>query len=71
MRSARNCQKQKDEPEQVPEHLRQLYDETARGRPRTEQEAIARLLIEFSDVFSKDADDLGLTHLTEHAIDSY
>ena len=69
-RSARDCQKQKDEPEQVPEHLRQLYDETARGRPAAEQGAIARLLIEFSDVFSKNADDLGLTHLTEHVIDT-
>ena len=59
-----------DKQEQVPQHLQALYDRTAKGRPPTEKAAIARLLTEFSDVFSKDSDDLGLTHLTEHVIDT-
>ena len=54
----------------VPDHLQQLYQEAADGRDASQRAQIAALLERFSGVFSKNSEDLGLTHLTEHAIDT-
>ncbi|CAC5386996.1 unnamed protein product [Mytilus coruscus] len=54
----------------VPPHLEKLYKEAANGRTNDEQNAIGSLLYTFSSAFSKSDTDLGLTHLTEHVIDT-
>ena len=54
----------------VPDHLQRLYEDASADCPRGEQEVIAKLLIDFQDVFSRDEYDLGLTHLTEHVIET-
>ena len=54
----------------VPSHLKNLYEEAAEKRSKTEQEAIAELLQKYSTAFSAREKDLGLTHLTEHAINT-
>ena len=53
---------------EVPEHLSTLYNKTAAGLGDHEKDRVARLLCKFSDIFSRDEWDLGLTHLTSHAI---
>ena len=57
-------------PHQVPEHLKKLYEDSAEGKTDYEKQIIAGLLVKFQNSFSKDEWDLGLTHLTEHAIDT-
>ena len=54
--------------EKVPEHLLMLYEDTISTRPEDEHEAIAKLLIENQDCFSRNEYDLGRTHLVEHTI---
>ena len=54
----------------IPDHLQELFDQTSDGRSHTEQVAIAGLLLDFSDVFSKDGNDLGRTNTAEHVIDT-
>ncbi|CAC5421845.1 unnamed protein product [Mytilus coruscus] len=43
---------------------------TKKGRSEKEQEAIANLLHKYATAFSAHETDLGLTHLTEHSIDT-
>lgn len=69
IRSATIQQKSTKKPH-VPDHLVELYLETIEGKTSEESRAIASLLVEFGEVFSKDSDDLGLTHLAEHVIDT-
>ncbi|CAC5398863.1 unnamed protein product [Mytilus coruscus] len=46
-------------------------DEKAQnGRNKAEIKEIASLLHDFEDIFSKNEDDIGLTHLIEHSIDT-
>ena len=52
----------------VPDHLEDLWKETSAGLSETEQEAVARLLIKYQDVFSKDDFDIGRTKLVKHSI---
>ena len=54
----------------VPPHLEELFQNSASGKNKEERYAIARLLNDYQDVFSRNAEDLGLTHLTEHSIDT-
>ena len=54
----------------IPGHLKELYAETTVGLSKANCVDIAKLLIEFQDVFSTSNTDLGLTHLGEHAIDT-
>ncbi|MCG8110539.1 MAG: reverse transcriptase family protein, partial [Candidatus Thiodiazotropha endolucinida] len=53
---------------QMPVHLSDLYERTVKGLNANEKERIFELLTQFQDNFSKDEWDIGLTHLTEHAI---
>lgn len=55
---------------EIPDHLKTLYTDSVGDRSRGEATAIAHLLTEYQDVFSKDSTDLGLTHLAEHAINT-
>ena len=55
---------------EIPNHLQTLYFEATKGRNYPEKCEIANLLDEYQDVFSKDENDLGLTSLAEHSIDT-
>jgi hypothetical protein len=55
---------------EVPGHLKELFDKSTQGRSEVEKQAVAGLFVKYSDTFSKDEWDIGLTHLTEHSIDT-
>jgi hypothetical protein len=55
---------------EVPAHLRKMYDNIAVKLNEYEKRVLARLLVEYADVFSRDENDLGLTSLAEHEIDT-
>ena len=57
-----------DENLEIPAHLDKLYNKTTEGLDDYEKKRVAQLLCKFADSFSKDEWDLGLTHLTSHAI---
>ena len=53
----------------VPHHLEDLYQEATDTCPqKSQKQAIARLLIKYSDVFSSGESDMGLTDLVQHSI---
>ena len=54
----------------APEHLWALLDKSTKGKTEAEKRVIAALLSRYSDTFSKNEWDIGLTDLTEHAIDT-
>ena len=54
----------------IPEHLKELYEQTIKGKSDHEKTKIAKLLILAQDTFSKHDDDLGLTSVTKHIIDT-
>ncbi len=54
----------------VPPHLVDLYQDTCKGLSQKQRERVKELLISFSDTFSKGENDLGLTSLIEHTIDT-
>ncbi|MCG8432198.1 MAG: RNA-directed DNA polymerase, partial [Candidatus Omnitrophica bacterium] len=55
---------------EIPSHLKEIYEDAIEGKSRAEADKIADILIKHQDVFSRDETDLGLTNLTEHAIDT-
>ena len=61
-----------DEPdeESMPEHLRKLFHDSGGSLSHVEKQQLRVLLVEFADVFSRNEDDIGRTHLTEHVIDT-
>ena len=54
----------------IPEHLTSLYEKSSMGLEKSEKEKLQQLLVKFQDSFSKNEWDLGLTHLTEHSINT-
>ena len=54
----------------IPEHLRNMYDEAIKGHSEDEKKVIAELLNIYSMVFSKKDTDLGRTNLVQHEIDT-
>jgi len=54
----------------VPPHLADIFEKIKIGRSETEITQIAELFNDFGDVFSKSEDDIGLTNLVEHSIDT-
>ena len=54
----------------VPQHLENLFNEAVQERSPEETIIIAELLQKFSDTFSKNDTDLGLTNLVEHHIET-
>ncbi|MCW4264114.1 MAG: retroviral-like aspartic protease family protein [Candidatus Thiodiazotropha endolucinida] len=54
--------------EELPTHLREMYKKAAENITDGQKARVAHLLNKFQDSFSRDEWDLGLTHLTEHAI---
>lgn len=55
---------------EVPPHLTELYQRACKNLNPAEKEMVKALLYDFRDVFSTSDDDLGLTHLTEHVIET-
>lgn len=59
----------KDFSTHVPEHVIPLYEQAVKNCTSFAQEqALARLLVDYADVFSKDETDVGLTSLVSHSI---
>ena len=54
----------------IPVHLEELYDRSSQGRSSGGKVAIANLLLRFRDIFYEHDNDLGLTTLVEHVIDT-
>ncbi|CAG2256003.1 unnamed protein product [Mytilus edulis] len=54
----------------VPDHLQDLFLESTKERSAEECDIICNLLNKFSNAFSKNDMDLGLTNLTEHCIET-
>ena len=54
----------------VPTHLQDLYERSINNKTEEERAIIGSLLVKFQDMFSKDDNDLGRTHLIEHEIDT-
>jgi transposase InsO family protein len=54
----------------IPEHLNELFRKSAEEKTLTQVKALAEFLTRNADVFSTHDLDLGLTHLTEHAIET-
>ena len=55
---------------QVPPHLTSLLERSTLGKTQAEVEAVAGLLFKYQDSFSTSDWDIGLTHLTEHPINT-
>ena len=56
--------------EDMPTHLRDLFQKSTENKTLAEKMEIAEILHKYKDSFSKDDNDLGLTDLTEHMIDT-
>lgn len=56
--------------EDIPEHLRDLFETSTQGKSLKEKQVVASLLKRYESSFSKDEWDIGLTHLAEHSIDT-
>ena len=54
--------------EELPIHLKSLFQRSADGLATTEKEALHQLLCQFSNLFSADANDLGCTDVVNHEI---
>ena len=54
----------------IPEHLLNLYKKSSTGLVADEKRKLINLLIKYQDSFSRSEWDLGLTNLTEHAINT-
>ena len=52
----------------LPEHLKDLFHRSTKDLTDAEKESVADLLLRYQDTFSCNEWDLGVTHLTEHAI---
>ena len=57
-------------PINLPCHVRELYERSVSGLTTQEAEQLMALLLDFSDVFSEGAHDLGRTDLVKHGINT-
>ena len=54
--------------EMVPEHLQDLYRRTIEGLNKEQGQQVARLLINYGDIFSKNYAELGRIGIIKHKI---
>ena len=54
----------------VPEHLRELYEKSIKGKSEEQKRKIHNLLLDHQNVFANDEFDIGQTNLVEHTIDT-
>ena len=59
-----------EEASELPKHLIDLYQRATKGRDANKKQAVQHLLNRFQDIFSQGEWDIGLTHLTEHTINT-
>ena len=52
----------------VPDHIKEMYVESAQNLNADQKTAFKQLLIDFQDTFSRSSHDLGRTHLVEYEI---
>ena len=55
-------------PRKMPEHLKQLYEETIQGLSSEQSKAVAKLLMKHESTFSENDNDLGRTGIITHRI---
>ena len=56
---------------QIPEHVRELYIDSCKELATPlQKEKLARMLINYSDCFAKNSDDIGRTSMLKHDIDT-
>ena len=60
-----------NEAQELPEHLKKMYEDNISELSSEEKQQFKNLLIEFSDVFSKSDFDLGCLSGVEHKINTY
>lgn len=67
-----SAEKESTENIKIPEHLVQMYENSLKDNnfDQTSQKLLLDLLLEYQDAFSKNDLDLGLTHVSEHIIDT-
>ena len=58
-----------EEADELPEHVRQLYEDNSKDLTSDQCTTLKKLLGEFNDVFAKHTADFGRTKLLKHAID--
>ena len=54
----------------VPEHLRELYEKSTKGKSEEQKRKIRNLFLDHQNVFPKGEFDIGQTNLVEHTIDT-
>ncbi|MES9884544.1 MAG: retroviral-like aspartic protease family protein, partial [Sedimenticola sp.] len=54
----------------IPHHLKELCKRATEDKPNHEANKIRKLLVKYQNAFSKNDNDLGLTSITEHCIDT-
>ena len=54
--------------DQVPEHLKDLFDRTVVGMDNKQKKEVSRLLSKYSEVFSKSDNDIGRSGIIKHRI---
>lgn len=55
---------------QLPSHLLDVYESSKEDLDENQRDEFKNLLIEYGDIFSKNSDDLGVTNLVEHTINT-
>ena len=56
--------------ENIPEHLRDLYERTIVGMTSKQSSEVFKLLVKYSSVFSRSDEDIGRTGIVRHKIDT-
>ena len=57
-------------PSHLPEHLRKLLEESCNNLDENQKDKLTHLLLKYHHCFSSSSQDLGMTDLTEHTIDT-
>ncbi|VDI74064.1 Hypothetical predicted protein [Mytilus galloprovincialis] len=55
---------------QLPDYLHEVFESNQANLDKDQKEKFRDLLIEYSDIFSKSSEDIGLTDLVEHTINT-
>ncbi|CAG2250324.1 unnamed protein product [Mytilus edulis] len=55
---------------QLPDYLHEVFESSQANLDKDQKEKFRDLLIEYSDIFSKSSEDIGLTDLVEHTINT-
>ena len=59
-----------EEAGELPEHVRQLYEDSSKDLTSQQCETLTKLLGEYNDIFARHSADFGRTKLLKHDIDT-